>query len=309
MDLLDQNDTMASPKTVMKQGLSCVSDVTGSVFPIFPIPDSPTTLKFFTSKRPATHGWRLHADHLMVSNRCHPWTPETSEALQMRYRPFGGLEFQGCWGIGDWEDWGELRTTEKLSKNPKKPSNSLPDPEIKRVTPRLTVALATTSPRSRVRNLRVVGKSGIWKIAKVGIAPPAHSHNETQRKRCFTSVFAGKRAEGSPGDKQSPPPMDTRNTRGITSALPAFGGKDLSKFLSDSTEFGNVPGIWDLQHKLRYKRVAGLLEVRNLRVVEDSRIVKITEGGNWASGNLSHTTKHNASVVSRRFSFGPWTRT
>ncbi|KAF9808914.1 hypothetical protein SFRURICE_000960 [Spodoptera frugiperda] len=26
------------------------------------------------------------------------------------------------------------------------------------------------------------------------------------------------------------------------------------------------------------------------------------EGGNWASGNLTHTTKHNASVVSRRFS-------
>uniref|UniRef100_A0A2H1WPG1 SFRICE_030539 n=1 Tax=Spodoptera frugiperda TaxID=7108 RepID=A0A2H1WPG1_SPOFR len=28
------------------------------------------------------------------------------------------------------------------------------------------------------------------------------------------------------------------------------------------------------------------------------------EGGNWASGNLTHTTKHNASVVSRRFSDG-----
>uniref|UniRef100_A0A2H1W711 SFRICE_022974 n=1 Tax=Spodoptera frugiperda TaxID=7108 RepID=A0A2H1W711_SPOFR len=72
----------------------------------------------------------------------------------------------------------------------------------------------------------------------------------------LNTLPGGKRAHGSP--KQSPSP-DTRNTRIVTSALPAF---------------------W------------GLLRNWGLGILGREVI--------GASGNLAHTTKHNASVVSRR---------
>uniref|UniRef100_A0A2H1VW81 SFRICE_005510 n=1 Tax=Spodoptera frugiperda TaxID=7108 RepID=A0A2H1VW81_SPOFR len=56
------------------------------------------------------------------------------------------------------------------------------------------------------------------------------------------------------------------------------------------------------RHPKHYNCIVGLLGVRDLRFVAESRIGK---GGNWASSNLTHTTKLNASIVSRQFSERP----
>uniref|UniRef100_A0A2H1VBL9 SFRICE_005258 n=1 Tax=Spodoptera frugiperda TaxID=7108 RepID=A0A2H1VBL9_SPOFR len=56
----------------------CVSEVTGgptTTSPIFLIPDSPTTLKFLTSKRPATH---LYKRYFYFNGTSVPLPPKTA---------------------------------------------------------------------------------------------------------------------------------------------------------------------------------------------------------------------------------------
>uniref|UniRef100_A0A2H1V7Y2 SFRICE_011150 n=1 Tax=Spodoptera frugiperda TaxID=7108 RepID=A0A2H1V7Y2_SPOFR len=50
---------------------------------------------------------------------------------------------------------------------------------------------------------------------------------------------------------------------------------------------------------------AGASEL-GIQVLLGNRGLRSWEGGNWASGNLTLTTKHNASIVSRRFFYVKW---
>uniref|UniRef100_A0A2H1X212 SFRICE_030372 n=1 Tax=Spodoptera frugiperda TaxID=7108 RepID=A0A2H1X212_SPOFR len=112
---------------------------------------------------------------------------------------------------------------------------------------------------------------------------------EIKQRPSFNLI--GKRVHGSPDGKQPQPPMDSRNTRGV-----------LTETVNEQTDLlmvSNRRRLWTSETSVALQLRCRPLRVRNLRVVGELAIGK---WGNWASGSLTHKTKYNTSVVSRRFS-------